>query len=242
MPIRYIKPLDRSYTMYHDGTATLGPFAGSFSNFESYLKRLLPHMQHAIEDENGFSDCTSMLKATNIAVVGALQDIVTEVCSMNVHVAVIGQQDKTTFANTQASIFAAVGGVTSILAAFTALASHFSTKFSQEQQLSRSTEQSKSTDSMISQALQAIVTTMEELVKILDNNKAALTAGKYFLYPPPALESAPERTLTECHAALHNWGFCGNPPSRLLSLSLALSRSRARSLFRTGSKQATSQV
>jgi hypothetical protein len=44
---KYIKPLDRSFAMFHDGTATLGPFAGAFSNFDNYLRRLLPHVHQA---------------------------------------------------------------------------------------------------------------------------------------------------------------------------------------------------
>ena len=237
---KYIKPLDRSFTMYHDGTATLGPFAGSFSNFESYLKRLLPHMQHAIEDENGFPDCTSMLKATNIAVVGALQDIVSEVSSMNTHVAAIGQQDKGSFSNTQNSVFAAVSGVSRILAAFTALASHFSTKLSQEQQLARSNDQSKSTDSMISQAMQSIVTTVEELVTILEENKSTLTAGTSYavrgvpaasIGGPPSLEV---QGLEERARRFMRTLLCDPPDSVPYTEALALKRNSGGSSLGNG--------
>jgi hypothetical protein len=247
---KYIKPLDRSFTMYHDGAATLGPFAGAFSNFENYMKRLLPHMKHALEEENGFVDTTTMLKATNIAVIGAFQDVVVEISKMNGHVTGIGNQDTRTFANTQASVFAAVSGLSVVLTGFTALASHFSVKVAQEQKLARTTDKSKSTDAMISQALSAIVAAIEALVKVLEDNKSTLTAGtSYAVRGVPAASLAgsagsPAVDVLEERARRFMRGLLCDPPDSVpYTEALALSKNGgARSAVRRSSISLTDQA
>lgn len=174
---KYIKPLDRSFSMFHEGTATLGPFAGAFLNFENYLKRLLPHLQHALEEESTFPDCTAVLKATNTAVGRALGDAVREVESLGIHVAFLGAQDS---GNLQNSVLSAVGGLQNVSNAFAKLKDTFSTKIALEQQLPRSTQQSKSTDVMIHQAFSKLVSNFEALGKTLNDNIGSVAGGSSY--------------------------------------------------------------
>jgi protein phosphatase 1 regulatory subunit 21 len=137
---------------------------------------VLPPPQ-VLDEENLLADCTSMLKATNIAVAGTLKDIVVEVTAMSQHVTDLSAQDGATFSAVQSSVAAAVRGVSTLLDSFGNLASHFSTKLALERQLARSTDRSQSTDAVINQALTKILTNFERLVQALDENKGSLSAA-----------------------------------------------------------------
>eukprot|EP00039_Didymoeca_costata_P028427 m.21015 g.21015 ORF g.21015 m.21015 type:complete len:788 (+) comp7011_c0_seq1:115-2478(+) len=222
----YIKPLDRTFSMFVDETVALGPFQGALSNFENYMGRLLPLLETCLDEENKLADCTTLLLAANSGISSAWGNIVKEVRNINKYLTTfIGE----TGGSAQKQLNGILFGLERVSAHHVALASNFGSKISLEQQLARSTDKSRSTDSMINQVLGKLVTNFESLTKLLQDNLGSISVGGTYAVrgvpmSPEQSKSVEVESLKDRAKAFMRSLTCDAPDSVPYQDALALSR------------------